>query len=154
MPPRDRSNRKLDFNAGDIRTAPNLQSRVLPQPPAKSRTSTLSQARLCRTADTLVCANGESINEDSMRADPHAARHSSTPPLPGTCDDSHTVARDRCAADECAPSLIVRRMNMESNDEVERRWVAPPTNEAALSAHRLPPWLTEDATPAIARTDC
>jgi hypothetical protein len=33
-----------------------------------------------------------------------------------------------------------------SNDEVDRREVAPTTNEADLSQSSTPPWLTEDAT--------
>ena len=33
------------------------------------------------------------------------------------------------------------------NDEVERRRIALPPNEADYLHHRLPPWLTEDAAP-------
>jgi hypothetical protein len=44
-----------------------------------------------------------------MRADAHTARLSSIPHFPGPRDDSHTVAPIRCATDEFALSLIVRR---------------------------------------------
>jgi hypothetical protein len=40
-----------------------------------------------------------------------------------------------------------------SNDQVERRRVVTPTNEADLSQSSIPPWFIEDPTPAIARTD-
>jgi len=43
---------------------------------------------------------------------------------------------------------------MATNDEVERRAVAPTTNEADLSQSSTSPWFTGDTTPAIARTDC
>jgi hypothetical protein len=40
------------------------------------------------------------------------------------------------------------------NDEVERRKVALPINGAALFQSSTPPWFTEDAAAALARTDC
>src|SRR5882724_9391024 len=40
-----------------------------------------------------------------------------------------------------------------STDEVERRGAAATQNEGSLCRSSIPPWLTEDATPAIAPTN-